>query len=327
MTTPFLAASVLLVASILGLGLTLWRPSPAPDSFQERFARHYAAPTLATAGLPQESEPSDQGLVHAIFAFFARDQYARRRPSDTGLAHRLDQAELPLRPVEFVLCAVGAGLLIAGIGTLRFGLPAGPVIGLLFAAVGAEALLRIRHQRRLARFNAQLPTILLSLANAMRAGQGIVQALARVADNAPPPIGPDISRMLNEVKLGRPIDEALESWTARYDNEDLTIAVASIRVALKTGSSLADMLDTIADTIAERVRIERDVRVRTSQVRMSAWVVSLLPVALGIFLAFLEPSYFGPMIHSGIGITLLAIAAGMLLIGIGLIRRVASVRV
>jgi tight adherence protein B len=327
MTTPTVAAGVLLVAALAGLFLFVRRPASAPESLQERWARHYGP---ATEGVPDSTEAQASrgaAFLHAISAYFARDQYSRRRSADTPLAHRLDQAELPLRPVEFLLLELGFGVLVAGLGVLRFNLPVGIALGIVFGAVGGEATLRIRHQRRLAKFDAQLPTILLSLANALRAGQGLVQALERVSANAAPPIGPDISRMLNEIRLGRLPDEALEAWAGRYDSEDLTIAVASMRVAMKVGSSLADILDTIAETISERVRIQGDVRVRTAQVRLSGWIVSLLPVALGIFLAFLEPSYFAPMIHSAPGFVLLAIGAAMLLIGIGLVRKVAQIRV
>src|SRR5665811_881539 len=175
--------------------------------------------------------------------------------------------------------------------------------------------IRDRQGGRLNSFNKQLPDTITLLANALRAGSSFLQAIELVVRESRPPISTEFQRVIREVNLGLPFEQALENMVRRVESEDLDLMATAISIQYQVGGNLAEILDSIAYTIRERVRIKGEIRTLTAQQRMSGYVVALLPIALVGFLTVIAPNFMAPMLDPEVNIG--GIPTGMILIGTG----------
>jgi tight adherence protein B len=136
-----------------------------------------------------------------------------------------------------------------------------------------------------------------------------------VVREAQPPISTEFSRVIREVNLGLPLDDALANLARRVKSDDLDLLTTAIGIHHTVGGNLAEILDTIAYTIRERVRIKGEIKTLTAQQRMSGYVVGFLPVALVILLSVIAPTFMEPMLQKPP--ELLGLPAGMFILGIG----------
>jgi tight adherence protein B len=220
----------------------------------------------------------------------------------------LEQADLPLRPPEALFFYFAGVFVVAVFGVLILS----PAIGLgLFAAVAVvpPVLLHRRRKKRLRDFQMQLPDTLNLLSGSMRAGFSFAQGLETVANEAAEPTRRELQRVFTESRLGRPIEDALEDSANRMASVDLMWAVMAIRIQREVGGNLSELLLTVAETMTQRERLRRDVNTLTAEGRMSAYVLGLLPIGLGLVMWTLNPDYMGKLTDSGLGWALL-IAAG-----------------
>lgn len=253
---------------------------------------------------------------------------ASRRPvTAPTLSDRLVAAGVQLRPSEFQGLQVALALTLGALGALRFGewWPA-----LLLAGAGAAApylYLWLRHGRMRAVINAQLSPTLTTLANSLKAGYNLPQALDSVARNGAPPMSDEFARVVRELSMGATMDQALNNLIRRTSNEDLELAVTAILIQNTVGGNLANVLDNIEETIRTRVGIENELATLTAQTRASAWVITLLPFGVAALLLFLAPAYFQPMLVSPLGRVLLVASGVSIVVGNILIRRALRVEV
>ena len=187
--------------------------------------------------------------------------------------------------------------------------------------------LKFRQKRRTRAFNNQLGDTLMLLSNALKAGHSFAQALASVAKNANPPISDEFARATREIALGINVDEALNHMVARNKSEDFDLMVTAVQIQRVVGGNLAEILDTIAFTIRERVRIQGEIRTLTAQARASGWIITILPIALAGFLALISPSYFDPMITDPLGHIMLGMAIFSIAIGAVAIQKIVKIEV
>ena len=153
-----------------------------------------------------------------------------------------------------------------------FALPAlqNPIVLLVGAVIGfflPRWYVRRRQGKRLNQFNKQLPDTITLIANALRAGSSFLQAIELVVREARPPISTEFQRVIREVNLGLPFEQALENLVRRVKSEDLELMVTAISIQYQVGGNLAEILDSIAFTIRERVRIKGEIRTLTAQQR------------------------------------------------------------
>ncbi|HSW42611.1 MAG TPA: type II secretion system F family protein, partial [Patescibacteria group bacterium] len=188
--------------------------------------------------------------------------------------------------------------------------------------------------KRLNQFNKQLPDTITLIANALRAGSSFLQAIELVVREARPPISTEFARVIREVNLGLPFEAALENLVRRVRSEDLELMVTAISIQYTVGGNLAEILDSIAYTIRERVRIKGEIRTLTAQQRMSGYVVAFLPIGLTAFLFIIAPNFLAPMLDpevnvAGIpvGVILLATGGIMMFIGFVFIRKIVDIEV
>jgi tight adherence protein B len=148
-----------------------------------------------------------------------------------------------------------------------------------------------------------------------------------VAKNASPPISEEFGRATREIALGIPVDDALQHMVQRNKSEDFDLMVTAVQIQRVVGGNLAEILDTIAYTIRERVRIHGEIRTITAQARMSGTIITLLPVGLSLFLFFVEPSYFAPMVKETLGWVMLALGSLSILVGMAIIQKIVRIQV
>lgn len=233
----------------------------------------------------------------------------------------LARADIKLKVAEYyaliMISAVGVGLLLgflSGEGlqrTITFGV--GALVGSLIPGMYVKRQQKVR----LKRFDDQLPDMINLMVNGLRAGYSTMQALEAVSKELPPPISDEFRRVVQEMQLGVPMDTALDNLLRRIPSPDLDFMVTAMNVQREVGGNLAEILDTISFTIRERIRIKGEVNTLTAQVRTSAQILSVIPIALFVLLWFISNDYISSIFDNGLACGLSAIGTGLFLIGIG----------
>jgi tight adherence protein B len=208
------------------------------------------------------------------------------------------------------------------------------VVGLLVGFFLPRFWLGRRKSGRLKSFNKQLPDTITLIANALRAGSSFLQAIELVVRESQPPISVEFGRVIREVNLGLPFDIALENMVKRVRSEDFELMATAIAIQHQVGGNLAEILDSIAFTIRERIRIKGEIRTLTAQQRMSGYVVGALPFGLAFFIYLAAPKFFDPMfvkppdvIGIPLGLILMGIAVMSMGAGFFFIRKIVDIEV
>ena len=255
------------------------------------------------------------------------DQVLAQRGLAASLATDLARADLSLTVAEYLMLSVGlalAGFLIGYV--IGHNAAFSGLLGLVCALV-PQFYVNRRQASRLSGFNRQLPDVLERLVGSLRAGYGLSQAVEWVAKQMPNPAGGEFARVVREMQLGRSLVQALESMVRRLDSDDLALIATAIQIHYEVGGSLADILETVAETIRERVRIQREIRVLTAQQRFSGYVLIALPIGLAIFLYIMNPDYEGRLFEPGITLCIPIGAALMMMFGYLIMRKIIQIEV
>jgi Flp pilus assembly protein TadB len=185
-----------------------------------------------------------------------------------------------------------------------------------------------RKQRsRLILFNGQIADALILTANSLRAGYSFLQALDIASREMPAPISQEFARALKEMNLGIPTEEALEGMTQRIDSDDWDLVVTAVLIQRQVGGNLAQVLETIAETIRERVRIKGEISTLTAQGRISGIIISLLPIGLGAVMLILNKDYLFTLFSNPVGLMMVGIAFTSQIIGGVLIKKIVNIEV
>ena len=214
------------------------------------------------------------------------------------LAQALIRADVPLTAAEFALVMLLLGAVGFFVGSWRLNAMIGVFVGLVFA-VGPLVYLKISEGRRRAAFINQLPDLLTLLVGSLRAGYGLSQAIELVAREVPAPASKEFARVVRAMGLGLPLQRALEGMAERIDSDDLDLVVTAINVQYEMGGNLSTVLETISETIRERVRVLREVHVLTAQQRLTGTILAMLPIGLAMIMSFIRPGYFDPFFEPG----------------------------
>ncbi len=250
------------------------------------------------------------------------------RSARTGrLTEDLARADLKLKSSEWVLGVIAAGVVVGLLAALRFATP----IAFLPCPVAvwfiSGFVLRFLQARRRKRFDKQLGDTIILLSNALKAGYSFAQAVSTVSKSARPPIADEFNRATREMALGISVDDALNHMVRRNVSEDFDLMVTAVQIHRVVGGNLAEILDTIAHTIRERVRIKGEISSLTAQARASGWIITVLPIALAAMLCVISPDYFTPMFHQTLGIVMLAIGGFSMAVGFALIQKIVKIEV
>jgi tight adherence protein B len=233
------------------------------------------------------------------------------------ISKSLARADLKFRPGEYVFLIIISALLVGFILWYIGGKTI--IIAVIGAALGAmlpNMYVKSQQNKRLLKFDQQLPDMLNLMVNGLRAGFSTMQAMEAVSKELPPPISDEFRRVIQEMQLGLPMERALDNLLVRIPSDDLDLTLTAINVQREVGGNLAEILDSISYTIRERIRIKGEIRVLTTQVMYSGRFLSLLPIFVIGILYLLNREYimefFQP--ESGVCGIIALVVAGLLII-------------
>jgi tight adherence protein B len=244
-----------------------------------------------------------------------------------SMEHKLTQAGLPLRGAEFMVICSAASLFgglvgfLLGWNLLLF------VIGAVAGCAAPIVFLQVRREKRVKAFNGQLGDSLILIANSLRTGYSFMQAVEMVAREMPSPIAEEFSRLLKEMNLGVTTENALNNLAKRMNSDDLDLVITAVLIQRQVGGNLAEVLDNIAHTIRERVKIKGQIKTLTAQGRISGIIVSLLPVGVGGMIYIINPDYISVLFTHPLGKIMLLFGVASQMLGILVIRRIIAIEV
>lgn len=244
--------------------------------------------------------------------------------SGGSLARKLERANLPIRPGEYVVLTLAggvvAGVLLAAVtGRWFFG-----VAGAGGAALVATMVPNMLIRRRQRAFSDALPDALTMIASSLQAGHTFLRAIQMMMEEAEPPLSDEFARVVQETRLGDSVVDALERMGQRLEIRDLMWVVQAIRIQQTVGGKLGDLLHTLADFMRAREEVRREVLVLTAEGRISAWVLAGLPVFLLLAIQVISPGYMAPL-YSGKGLLVLGAAFALVATGTVMILRMVKI--
>ncbi|MGC8877976.1 MAG: type II secretion system F family protein [Anaerolineae bacterium] len=319
MVTAVMVASLAFLV-VMGLFFVLARAIGRGEGDLESRLDQFVARQVSEPDRLNERQPSR--LTQTINEVVAEKGFAR------NIATNLARANLKLTVGEYmVLQAVsvlGTGLLFYLIMHQNMFLTLGGLVAGYFLP---GFYVKMRQRKRLKDFNNQLGDAINLLANGLRSGYSLLQAMDAVANEMPPPISEEFQRVVREIGLGLSTERAMNNMLRRIPSDDLDLMITAINVQHEVGGNLAEILETISHTIRERVRIKGEIRVLTSQQMISGYVISFLPIGLGLILFALNPTYMGRMFQDTCGIAMMAVAGVMMAAGFFAIQKIVNIEV
>ena len=336
MSPTLIIASLAAVSIVLiALGISMAGSSGVTLERLERYAAGVKTAEATAGGGGGVAE-----LIQRSAALAQLNKAVEKRDFGANLLRDLGAADLKLKPSEYL--SIWAGLTV-GVPVVMFFLgfvvkslqnPIVLLIGLVIGFMAPRFWLNNRKSSRLRAFNKQLPDTVTLIANALRAGSSFLQAIELVVRESRPPISIEFGRVIREVNLGLPFDLALENMVKRVKSEDFELMATAIAIQHQVGGNLAEILDSIAFTIRERIRIKGEIRTLTAQQRLSGYVVGALPFFLAFFIFLAAPKFFDPMFNKPpeligipLGIWLLGIATLAMGAGFAFIQKIVDIEV
>ncbi|MBC8450550.1 MAG: type II secretion system F family protein [Chloroflexi bacterium] len=302
--------ALLIAVAVAALFMGIYRYALLAQELGQRFDQVTALTPLATAEEGQRPRLRDR-----LERWLGKASFAGRTRA------RLSRANIKLTVAEFTLIRLGVTLVgfLAGWAISRL------VVGGALVAILASSLpnwyVDRQQNKRLRAFQEQLPDVLSLLVSSMRAGHGLLQAVNLVTQEMPEPTAGEFGRVRREVNLGFSMSEALAHLVQRVKSDDLELVVTAVNIQQEVGGNLAETLDTISETIRDRVRLLGEIQTMTAQQRMTGKVLSGLPFLLGTVLMMINPDYMKGLFQPGLPMFIAGGAVLMVIMGYFLMQR------
>ncbi|MDW7670240.1 MAG: type II secretion system F family protein [Bacillota bacterium] len=274
---------------------------------------------------PLDKKPEKMDLPRKLLAVFGKSRAFNRM--GRGMDKQLEESDIPLSGGEFTALVVASALMTI---LFFFSITMNPIsamaAGLAMGFIPFFLVKRARH-KRLSNFNGQICDALSIMSNSLRAGFSFLQSMDMVKKEMPDPISKEFDRTFREVNLGASTDRALQNMAKRVNSDDLDLLITAVLIQRQIGGNLAEVLDKIAETIRERVRLQGEIRTLTAQGRLSGIVIGALPVVLALFMLIMNPTYLMELIHNPIGRMMLLAAVAGEAIGFMFINKIVKIQV
>ncbi len=244
-----------------------------------------------------------------------------------GLDFKMQQAGIPLLGTEFLILvgiSMAVAFVVGSFVSSRLHVGGLAAMGI---AMAEWVYVMIRIDRREAAFTNQLGDCLMMVANAMRAGFSFLQAMDLISKEMEPPISDEFKHVMRDINLGASVERALDDMDKRVNSPDFSLVVTAVLIQQQVGGDLAHILDTISETIQDRIRMRREVRTLTAQGRMSGWVLAALPIATGLLISSISPGYMDPLLNDRLGHMAIAAALVLEIIGFVVIQKIVNIDV
>ncbi len=276
---------------------------------------------MAVRALAQRSRTIDQRLLQVTGGGAVEEQdtpdlrervnvAVMKTKRGSRIARDLARADLKLKAGEFVMLKLVSACLVALVGAVlsnlfigrweTFAVFAGALPGAIAGSFLPDLYVKIRIKRRLRQFNNALADTTAMLASSLRSGYSLLQAMDLVSKEGSGPVASEFRRVVQEVGLGLSTEDALANLLRRVPSDDLDLMITAINIQHEVGGNLSQILDSIAHTIRERVRIKGEIRTLTAQGRISGYVITAMPIGLAVFLTTINPGYMAPIFTFGL---------------------------
>ena len=321
----WIAVVLALVATAMAVYAIALMFVPDPSSLElalRPYQEELAPSEDAESGVRSSSLASTQIVQRAVEL---TGQIAEKRGLLQGVEHSLERANMPLRPAEALFFYLAAVLFVAVASFVLLGGLIAMGLVTLFVASVPPLVVKFKASRRKKTFNGQLPDMLRLLAGTLRAGYSFMQGVETVSEEIDDPMGGELRRVVAESRLGRPLEESLDAMAERMDSSDFAWAVVAVRIQREVGGNLAELLLTVAETMTARERLSREVSALTAEGRVSAIVLGILPVGLGLVMWLINPSYIGILFEKTLGNILLAGSGVMALAGFWWMKKIVDI--
>jgi tight adherence protein B len=263
-------------------------------------------------------------------ALKALDDILSERTFGKKWRQKLSRADLKLTVAEFFALHF---ISMAGVFALSyFILFSGDVIFSIIGAFIGFFIPRIvvgrRISKRLIEFENQLPDTLSLWVNALRSGYSVLQAMEAISRDAPEPTKTEFKRVVQEVQLGIDMEDAFLHMLERVESEDLDLVVTAVNIQREVGGNLSEILEVISTTIRERIKLKGEIRVLTSQGRITGYLISGLPIALAMLLNVMNPGFISPMFENRLcGWPMLGLGLALIGIGTAVIQKIVDIEI
>ncbi|MCX7619910.1 MAG: type II secretion system F family protein [Acidimicrobiales bacterium] len=316
---------VLVMAAVAGLAYAI-PLLVVPDNDLSAVLQPYAD------GYVEGLEEDDEGSSLAKSALIQRAVELTEQVADSqGYLARteaaLERANLPLRAGEALFFYLSFVVLVTVLFLVILRNPVGGIVMGIIAALLPPAVVNFLASRRKKQFMAQLPDTLQLLSGTLRAGYSLMQGVEAVSQEVGEPMGLELRRVVTESRLGRPLEEALDGTAERMDSPDFAWAVMAIRIQREVGGNLSELLMTVAETMTARERLRREVAALTAEGRVSAFVLGILPIGLGLAMFVINPEYIGTLFKETLGLILLGLAGFSMLVGFFWMKKIIDIEI
>lgn len=243
-----------------------------------------------------------------------------------ALHRKLERADLPLRTVEFAYLIVGCAFLVALLAALSGSSSLVILLGFVVGAALPYGFVAFKAKRRMNAFDDQLPDLLVTLAASLKAGHSFKQGIQTVVDEGQEPASKELSRVITDTRLGRPMDEALAETAERIGSKNFSFVITAVTIQRQVGGSLANLFDMVAETVRQRQQFARKIKALTAMGRASAYVLVGLPFFIALALTLLNPSYMQPLYATSTGHLLIILGLVMIAFGSLILKKLVSFR-
>ncbi len=310
MALAILLIGAIIILSLIAIGLFISSNSER-NLVEDRLGRYLESDVKAVG----KQKEASTALTEWVNKRVEKSSFGDR------IAKNLARADMKFKAGEFIFFILILSTVLGGAAYMFGGasIPArsfSALIGVVAGIAGPIIYVRAQQGKRLKKFSDQLPDMLNLMVNGLRAGYSTMQAMEAVSKELPPPISDEFRRVVQEMQLGLPMDKALDNLVRRIPSEDLDFVITAINVQREVGGPLAEILDTIAFTIRERIRIKGEIRVMTSQVVMSGRILSAVPFVVFVLLWFINQEYMGEFFKN-LACGGVALIVGIIMIAIG----------
>lgn len=272
--------------------------------------------------------PATDGVWSARFQGHPNRMVARLRAWKSVLSRDgRETGPRQLRHGTTIPITTGTLLCVSGAALILKGWPAGwGLLCLGGVALGPTAMRRMAARRRAARFHAQFPEALDLMARALRAGHAVTTTLAMVAEESPDPLREEFRSVVQAMRFGKPLSDALKDMAARLASTDVNYWVACLLIQRETGGNLPELLEEVSRSLRKRSEFAAKVRAVTSEARLSATLLTALPLVLALLIALANPDYLDPLVTTPLGNAMIAIAVLLMVTGGLAMRRMMAIR-
>ncbi|MDR6987711.1 tight adherence protein B [Paenarthrobacter nitroguajacolicus] len=217
-------------------------------------------------------------------------------------------------PADFTVMVAIVTVAVGVLGSLLLSMVIGILMALITPCV-AKLVLVVKTEKRRAKFDAQLTDTIQMLIGGLKVGHSIMRSFEAAAQEVQAPTAEELSRIVNEVRIGRDPRQAIEECAGRMDSEDFRWIGQAIQINREVGGDLAEVLEQVAGTIRERGEIKAHVKALSAEGKMSAYILMALPIGVGLLLTLMNPKYMSVFVTHPVGIALLIASAILFAVG------------